>query len=587
MNETRDVVVVGAGPVGLMLACELRLAGVDVLVVERLSEPDMTVKAGAINAPTAQAMDRRGMLPQLIEAQRAVLAHFGGRGGAGSNGRPPVFGHFAGIMVDPGLIDLEDAAFAGVGPAGQATLVAQQAIESILAQRAAELGVVVRRGVEVGEFTDDGVGVTVACGDRVVRTAWLVGCDGGRSTVRKRAGFEFPGLDPEITGRQALVRMTGTEGLQPGWNTTPTGIYVHGPMPGRLLTVEVDGPPADRDAPVSAEELRDSLYRVSGVRVRIDAVQSATRFTDNTRQVPEYRKGRVLLAGDAAHVHSPFGGQGLNLGMGDAVNLGWKLAAVIRGRASEDLLDTYTGERHPIGAWVLEWTRAQVALMRTDPRSRAMRALTTELLASTPAATTVFKKIAGVLHRYDLGSDHPLVGAAPPDLPLSDGTRLAEHFATGTGILLDLTDSPTLAATAARHPDHIRLVTAKPAQPTGFSALLIRPDGIVAWAADTSATEGLEQALTRWFGTPRLIRTRAVPIAARPTRLIGVTPMLAPDSGGLVPASRDEPFEGNAATRGIGSTIAEVFARDSATVVVSDYPSDGDTRWGGSRLSSR
>ncbi|GAB4586141.1 FAD-dependent monooxygenase [Nocardia sp. IFM 10818] len=503
MNETRDVVVVGAGPVGLMLACELRPAGVDVLVVERLSEPDMTVKAGAINVPTAQAMDRRGLLPQLVEAQRAVLARIGqfsGSGPARSNGRPPLFGHFAGIMLDPALIDLDDPAFAGVGPAGQATFVAQQAIESILTARAAELGVEVRRGVTVREFADDGVGVTVTCGDRVVRTGWLVGCDGGRSTVRKRAGFDFPGLDPEITGRQALVDMTGTAGLRTGWNTTPTGIYVHGPMPGRLLTVEVDGPPADRDAPVTADELRDSLHRVSGVRVHIEAVHSATRFTDNTRQVPDYRRGRILLAGDAAHVHSPFGGQGLNLGMGDAVNLGWKLAAVIRGWADEDLLDTYTAERHPLGAWVLEWTRAQIALMRTDPRSRALRTLTTELLASTPAATTVFKKISGVLHRYDLGDDHPLVGAAVPDLDLADGTRIAEHFTGGTGILLDCTDSPALRAAAARHSGRIQLVTTKPAQPTDFSALLVRPDGIVAWARDTADLEGLEPALTRWFG---------------------------------------------------------------------------------------
>ncbi|WP_327139598.1 FAD-dependent monooxygenase [Nocardia sp. NBC_01327] len=507
MNETHDVVVVGAGPVGLMLACELRLAGVDVLVVERLSEPDRTVKAGAINVPTAQALARRGLLPDLQAQQQATMAQFATfRRDAGlaapTAGTQRAAGHFAGIMLDTSLIDFEDPVFADLGPAAENWFISQQGIEAILARRAAELGVEVRRGVEVTGFADDGIGVTVDCGARIVRAGWLVGCDGGRSTVRKLAGFDFPGLDPEITGRQAIVEMTGAEQVRPGWHTTPTGIYVYGPMPGRFLTVELDGPPADRVTPVTAEELEGSFRRVTGVDVRITKVLSATRFTDNTRQVPNYRKGRVLLAGDAAHVHSPFGGQGLNLGVGDAVNLGWKLAGVVRGWAGADLLDTYTTERHPIGAWVLDWTRAQVALMRTDPRSRALRTVAAELLATPDAATTIFTKISGILHRYDLGGSHPLTGAATPDIELTDGTRLSEHFATGAGILLDLTDSAELRATAARWPDRLTVVTAKPAQPRALSALLVRPDGIVAWAADTPTLDGLPEALTRWFGTP-------------------------------------------------------------------------------------
>ncbi|MET9486923.1 FAD-dependent oxidoreductase [Nocardia sp. NPDC006630] len=507
MNETHDVVVVGAGPVGLMLACELRLAGVDVLVVERLSEPDQTVKAGAINVPTAQALARRGLLPDLQAQQQATMAQFAAfRRDAGlaapAAGNQRAAGHFAGLMLDTSIIDFEDPVFADLGPAAENWFISQQGIEAILARRAAELGVQVRRGVEVTGFADDGIGVTVDCGARIVRAGWLVGCDGGRSTVRKLAGFDFPGLDPEITGRQAIVEMTGAEQVQPGWHTTPTGIYVYGPMPGRFLTVELDGPPADRVTPVTAEELEGSFRRVTGVDVRITKVRSATRFTDNTRQVPNYRKGRVLLAGDAAHVHSPFGGQGLNLGVGDAVNLGWKLAGVVRGWADTGLLDTYTTERHPIGAWVLDWTRAQIALMRTDPRSRALRAVTAELLTTPDAATTIFKKISGILHRYDLGDSHPLTGAATPDIELTDGTRLSEHFATGTGILLDLTDSAELREIAARWPDRLTVVTAKPAQPRELSALLLRPDAIVAWATDTATLDGLPQALTRWFGTP-------------------------------------------------------------------------------------
>ncbi|MEU6191082.1 FAD-dependent monooxygenase [Nocardia sp. NPDC047038] len=505
MNETREVVVVGAGPVGLMLACELRLAGVDVLVVERLAEPDRTIKAGAINVPTAQAMYRRGLLPQLRAEQDAAFARFAQFRRDGGmppidRGRRPAVGHFAGIMLNSDAVDFDDPEFAEVGPAAEVFLVAQQSVEAILGGRAAELGVEVRRGVEVIGLSDDGAGVTVDCGDRRVRTGWLVGCDGGRSTVRKLAGFEFPGLDPEITGHQAIVDMTGAENLRMSWNATETGIYAYGPMPGRVLTVELDGPPADRETPVTAAELQQSIRAVSGVPVVVTAVRSATRFTDNTRQVPDYRKGRVLLAGDAAHVHSPFGGQGLNLGIGDAVNLGWKLAAEVRGWAPGGLLDTYTAERHPIGAWVLDWTRAQVALMRTDIRSRALRAVAAELLASRDGATGVFKNISGVRHRYDIGGGHSLVGSVAPDIELADGTRLGEHFTGAEGILLDLVDSGDLRSRAAGWSGRVRVVTAKAAQPRELSAILVRPDGCVAWAADGGDLDGLEESLARWFG---------------------------------------------------------------------------------------
>ncbi|MFI9503930.1 FAD-dependent monooxygenase [Nocardia sp. NPDC052566] len=514
MNETFDVVIAGAGPVGLMLACELRLAGVDVLVVERLTEIDPTVKAGGINVPTVQAFYRRGLLPELREQQESALNFMRGflpgdnagpdkaKLDAAAPSTPRVAGHFAGIMLDSDRIDFDDPAFADLGPVTGIWLVPQQGIETVLGRRAAELGVPVWRGLEVADFTDDGDGVDIRLGDNVVRAGWLVGCDGGRSTVRKRAGFDFPGIGPEITGHQAIVEMTGAEGLRVGWNTTDTGIYVHGAAAGRILTVELDGPPAERDTPITAAELQASLRAVSGVPVRITAVKSATRFTDNTRQVPEYRRGRVLLAGDAAHVHSPFGGQGLNLGIGDAVNLGWKLAAVVDGSAGEELLDTYTAERHPVGAWVLEWTRAQVALMRLDPRSRALRRVMTDMLATTDGTTETFKKISGVLHRYDLGSGHPLIGATAPDLELSDDTRLGDHHTAGGAVLVDLADSAELRALAARWATRVHTVTAKSPGAGELTGLLVRPDGFVAWARDTGAVDGLEAALTRWFGTP-------------------------------------------------------------------------------------
>ncbi|PXX57465.1 2-polyprenyl-6-methoxyphenol hydroxylase-like FAD-dependent oxidoreductase [Nocardia tenerifensis] len=502
MNESFDVVVAGAGPVGLMLACELGLAGVSVLVVERLDEIDPTIKAGGINQVAAQALYRRGLLPAMVAEQSAALSRMGVPAAApgGAPQRPPFIGHFAGIMLGVDLVDFDHSSFADLGPAASVYLVPQQSIEAVLGRRAAELGVTVRRGVELTDFTDDGAGVTVRLGDDTVRAGWLVGCDGGRSLVRKRAGFDFPGLDPELTGHQAVVEMTGAEGLRPGWNTTDTGMYVHGPTPGRILTVQLDGPPADRTAPITAAELQAALRAVSGVPVEITAVHSATRFTDNTRQVTEYRRGRVLLAGDAAHVHSPFGGQGLNLGVGDAVNLGWKLAAVVRGDAEPELLDTYTTERHPVGAWVLDWTRAQVALMRTDRRSRELRAVMTELLATREAATLVFRKISGVLHRYDLGGGHERVGAAVPDFELSDGTRLGRYFADGAPVLFDLADSAELRAVAAPWRPRVRVVTAKAAVPGELTGMLVRPDGFVAWAADSGGRYGLESALTRWFG---------------------------------------------------------------------------------------
>ncbi|QNP73015.1 FAD-dependent monooxygenase [Streptomyces roseirectus] len=339
---------------------------------------------------------------------------------------------------------------------------------------------------------------------RTVRAAWLVGCDGGRSTVRKLAGFDFPGTPPEITGYQAVADMTGTEELASGWNTTATGTYAYGPMPGRILTVEFDGPPADRTSPVTAEELQGSVRRVTGAPVTVGKVRTVTRFTDNCRQASDYRKGRVLLAGDAAHVHSPFGGQGLNLGIGDAVNLGWKLAAVVRGWAPPGLLDSYTAERHPIGAWVLEWTRAQIALMRPESHARALRAVVTDLTRTVDGTTHLVKRISGVWQRYDLPGDHPLVGASAPDLELSDGTHLADHLHGARGLLLDLTGDPKLRARAEGYGDRVTVLTAACPERPGLAALLVRPDGFTAWAADTEGEGGepVEAALERWFGAP-------------------------------------------------------------------------------------
>ena len=335
-----------------------------------------------------------------------------------------------------------------------------------------------------------------------MRAAWLVGCDGGRSLVRRQAGFDFPGTDPTITFRQTEGTVQGAERLaHGGWQYTPTGVYVYGPVPGRVRTVELDGPPADRDAPVTAAEMEASLRRVSGVDVRVTEVISGTRFTDNARQATTYRRGRVLLCGDAAHVHSPFSGQGLNLGIGDAVNLGWKLAATVQGWAPEGLLDTYTSERHPIGAWVLDWTRAQVAVMRGDAYSSALR---------------------GCGHRFPR---HPGRGdlLREADLRAVAALRPGERPSAGRRDRCPTsgwTTAPGSPTTPARPGPACRSGRRRPAgrpgqalrraggagpgrcDGAGASGLLVRPDGFVAWASADGASDpaGLEAALTRWLG---------------------------------------------------------------------------------------
>nr|BBH85348.1 FAD-dependent oxidoreductase [Thermosporothrix sp. COM3] len=486
-----DVLVVGAGPVGLMLATELKVAGVRVVVVERRTELDTAIKAGAINTASVEAFERRGLLPAL----EAV------KGQHGEQKRSPFVGHFGGIQVPADPVDEEDPELRGRGPTWY-MIIPQVEVERILGARAAELGVEVWRGVEVRGFDADEAGVTVHLQGRTdVRVAWLVGCDGGRSLVRHQAGFEFPGTDPMITGRQAVATVEGAEHLGQGWQYTPTGVYVYGPMPGRIRTVEFDGPPANREAPVTAAEMEASLRRVSGVDVRVTEVISGSRYTDHARQVTTYRRGRVLLCGDSAHVHAPFSGQGLNLGIGDAVNLGWKLAATVQGWAPDGLLDTYTSERHPIGAWVLDWTRAQVAVMRGDTYSRALRSVVTDFLGTRDGATYYVKRISGLWQRYDLGSGHPLVGATMPNLRLNDGTRLSDYAHEGRSLLVDLAGNDQLAALARPYAGRLKLVRGR-SDGAGVSSLLVRPDGFVAWAATEGISDlaGLEAALTRWLG---------------------------------------------------------------------------------------
>ncbi|SOF03071.1 2-polyprenyl-6-methoxyphenol hydroxylase [Streptomyces sp. OV198] len=520
VNQNVDVTVVGAGPVGLVLAAELALSGATVQVLERLAEPAVAMKAGSINVPTAEALDRRGLLPAAEKVQREVLERVGSfarvagdqQPGGGQRARESRFtGHFAGMVLDAGLVDWSDADLAAHAAVDGARMVPQRELEELLADHVARLGVPVHRGVEVTALEDTGDGVLVGTTAGTVRTGWLVGCDGGRSTVRRLAGIDFPGTDPELTGHLAVADIADPEKLANGWVWSTRGAYRYGPQPGRVVTVEF-GAPADLPharhrsrggtpmPPVTLEELQTSLRRVSGTDVTLTALRgAATRWTDNARQAATYRSGRVLLAGDAAHVHSPFGGQGLNLGVGDAMNLGWKLGAVVAGWAPEGLLDTYDAERRPLGAWVLDWTRAQIGVMRGDAKSAALREVVADLLSTRDGTTYAVKKISGVTQRIDLPGDHPLVGRYVPDLWLTDGSRLADHGHGGGFLLLDRTPDGTFARLAAAWAGRVSSVTDDHATPTG---VLVRPDGVVAWASDVAAVTGLETALRGWAGAP-------------------------------------------------------------------------------------
>jgi 2-polyprenyl-6-methoxyphenol hydroxylase-like FAD-dependent oxidoreductase len=374
----------------------------------------------------------------------------------------------------------------------------------MLGEYARQLRIDVRRDCEVLGFSDDGSGVAVEArgptGEFALRCAYLVGCDGGRSLVRKRAGIDFPGTEPTLTGRQAIVELDHPDRLLPlGWRRTLTGMLAYGPVPGRIFVAEFDGPPADRDMPVTREEVEKSLRYVSGADVRIVAMKSATRFTDNARQASVYRLGRVLLSGDCAHVHSPFGGQGLNLSLLDAVNLGWKLAAVLRGWSHEGLLDTYGAERHPVAARVLANTRAQVALMRPDAQSGALRDIVAELMKRDEGNRFFGEMMSGIATRYDLGGDHPMVGRLSGDMIVEgdDGeTSLFASMHHGEGVLVDAADGAAARIATAWAP-RVRCVKGRDG-----TSLLVRPDGCVAWAGDDRGVEGLETALARWFGTP-------------------------------------------------------------------------------------
>lgn len=496
-----DVIISGAGPVGLFLACELALAHCSVLLLEKAAQPHLPLKRlpfglRGLNAPSVEALYRRGLLSALEVHKRLKNPHQNTGQGARRQA-----GHFAGIPFHDGDIDTSQWKYRLPSSTETSLISELEELETVLTHRAEALGVTIRRGLALTDFQQTADGVTVQAEGQSLRGQWLVGCDGGRSVVRKAGGFEFAGTEPEFTGYTTQVDLADPEKLRPGRNLTATGMYLQS-QPGYVIMQDFDGG-AFHDArkPVTLAHVQQVLRRISDTDVTIRALHAATTWTDRARQATTYRHGRVLLAGDAAHIHAPLGGQGLNLGLGDALNLGWKLAATLHGRAPAGLLDSYHAERHPLGAQVLDWSRAQVALMQPGPQARALQAIVGDLLRTRDGATYIAERVWGIATHYPLGGDHPLVGRSVPNFEFEDGTTMGGLMHDGRGILLDFGTNADLKAWASAYGDRIKHLSGRAKVDLGLRAVLLRPDGIVAWAADHDDPAGgeLQQAAARWF----------------------------------------------------------------------------------------
>ncbi|MFD0772425.1 rifampin monooxygenase [Streptomonospora algeriensis] len=469
-----DVIVVGGGPTGMMLAGELRLHGVHVLVLDKEAEPTGYVRALGLHVRSIEVMSQRGLLERF-------LAH---------GKQYPVGGFFAGIAKPaPERLDTAHPYVLGIP---------QPVTDRLLAERATELGAEFRRGCELVGLSQDDHGVTAELADGTrLRSRYLVGCDGGRSTVRKLLGVGFPGepsrvetllgemevaVPPETVA--AVVAEVRKTQLRFGAGPLGEGVY--------RVVVPAEGVAEDRTEPPAFEEFKQQLRASAGTDFGVHSPRRLSRFGDATRLAERYRTGRVLLAGDAAHIHPPTGGQGLNLGIQDAFNLGWKLAAEVNGWAPEGLLDSYHTERHPVAADVLDNTRAQMQLMSTEPGPRAVRRLVSELMDFEDVNRYLIEKITAMGLRYDFGEGHDLLGRRMRDTELKQG-RLYELMHGGRGLLLDQTGRLSVAGWADRI-DHVVDVSEELDAP----AVLLRPDGHVAWAGDEQ--QELLSRLPTWFG---------------------------------------------------------------------------------------
>jgi 2-polyprenyl-6-methoxyphenol hydroxylase-like FAD-dependent oxidoreductase len=483
VDVNHEVVIVGAGPTGLMLAGELALAGTDVVVLERRTSRDLAgSRAGGMTSRTIEVLDQRGIAERFLAA--------------GVTGQQ---GHYAGLFFD--VSDLPTRHNYGLA-------LLQYRIEAILADWVAELGVPILYGSEAEGLTQSQDSVEIAIADRpTLRAAFIVGCDGGRSVVRKRAGIDFPGWAPSTSCLVADVDLVG----EPPWGLHRAPSFhsffrFDGEDTVRVMVTE---PHLGNTAEPTLPDLSDALTAVRGTDYGLRSAAWISRFTDATHLAATYRNGRVLLAGDAAHIHFPIGGQGLNTGIQDAVNLGWKLGQVVRGISGDELLDSYHAERRPVGAQVLHHAMAQTALHGPGERIDALRDVIADLLTMEEPRTRIAAAMCGLDIRYDFGSHHPLLGRRIPDMALhshAGSARLFTHLHQASGVVLNFADAPwhldiapwsrRVSVLDARCNDMWTLPDiGEVARP---DALLVRPDGHIAWV-DTDSTAGLTDALDKWF----------------------------------------------------------------------------------------
>jgi 2-polyprenyl-6-methoxyphenol hydroxylase-like FAD-dependent oxidoreductase len=469
-----DVIVAGGGPTGLMLASELRLHGVHALVLEKEAEPTGQSHARGLHVRSVEVMDQRGLLERFL----ALGEQFA------------VGGFFAGLGKS--WPDRLDTAHSYV------LAIPQSITERLLTEHATELGVEIRRGCELVGLSQDDHGVTVELADGTrLRSRYLVGCDGGRSTVRKLLGVGFPGEPTRVETLLGEVEVAVSAETLAAVVAEVRKTHVRFgtvPLEGKLyrIIVPAEGVAEDRTVPPTLEEFKQRLRVFAGTDFGAHSPRWLSRFGDATRLAERYRTGRVLLAGDAAHIHPPTGGQGLNLGVQDAFNLGWKLAAEVNGWAPEGLLDSYHTERHPVAAAVLDNTRAQMQLLSPEPGPQAVRRLVAELMDFEDVNRYLIEKITAIGVRYDFGEGHELLGRRLRDVGLKRG-RLYELMHGGRGLLLDQTGRLSVAGWADRV-DHVIDVS----EGLDVPAVLLRPDGHVAWAGEDQ--QDLLSQLPKWFG---------------------------------------------------------------------------------------
>ena len=526
-DHNYEAIIVGAGPVGLFLACELALFGLRTLILERDVEPKSIWKdelgIRGLNILSSETLYRRDLLdPLLSQTQRSKIIEktIKERSDAPAN----YAGHFAGIVLDANKLDLTMSRWKYYIP-GPTTLTVgtkMVEIETVFAQRAEELGVTILRGEEVVSIHEEADSVTVCTqtskvrtyphfpstqnpntnAHQIFKTPYLIGCDGGRSLIRRLSGIPFRGGTDEAYGYKAVFSLDRP--LPHGLIRTEAGIYINFASGWYIVDLEA----FDRSTPITIPHLQSVVQRVTQTDVKITELKVATTFSLRSVQAEQYRKGRILLAGDAAHIHSPIGAQGVSLGIGDAVNLGWKIAATVKGTAAPGLLDTYHDERHPVAAAVLKWASAQSAILQPGPMGRAAYDIFADLI-STEAGNTYFtERVSGLGHRYAIDGEesHGLVGHSVPDFEFSDGKRLGEMARGGDFMVVDFgeTEGMDVEEVKSWGPLGVRYIGGEVNDGLGLRALAVRPDGVVCWVAGAGGldVQDLKRALGRWVVLP-------------------------------------------------------------------------------------